>query len=348
VATDARLSPVHIRWLADSVRLTGADPVAAFAAYGVPAGTQDPEHEWLPVDVLDRAMRAAVACTGDASFGLRVLDLAAVAWFVGVAAVVASAPTLSAALVDLARFSPLLETHPEIEFETSGRVARVSCRPLATSAVGRRFRAELVLGAVARMLRAVGATPGHWMARFAFPAPLDRDAYSAIFGDRVEFDASDFSVDFDASLLTAAWPGHDPGMYAAARVAAERELARRRDDIADRTRRLVLSNLPNLPGIAEAAGLFGTTERSLRRSLAARNTSYAETIDACRRTRAEQQLVAEPELPIKQVARNAGFDSVSAFHRAFRRWNDITPARWRAAGISGPPAGAPIAEKLLD
>ena len=313
------------------MRRSGVDPAEAFAAYGVPAGIEDTDGGWLPVETLDRAIRAAIACTGDAGFGLRVLDQAGAIWFADLGAVIASAPTLVAALSDLVTFSRLVLTHPELAIETHGPTARVVCRPLATTSIGRRFRTELALGAVAMMVRAVAPAPRPPVARFAYPAPVYRDRYAAAFGDAIEFGASDCHVELDAALLQMAWPGSNPAVYAASRVAAEQELARTPDDIADRTLRLVRTRLPDVPGIAEAAEVLGTSERSLRRSLAARDTSYAATIDACRRDRAEQDLMAVPALPIKQVARNAGFDSVSAFHRAFRRWNASTPAGWRAA-----------------
>jgi len=37
-------------------------------------------------------------------------------------------------------------------------------------------------------------------------------------------------------------------------------------------------------------------------------------------------------MPIKRIADRVGFSEVSAFHRAFKRWTGLTPARYRAQG----------------
>jgi len=64
-------------------------------------------------------------------------------------------------------------------------------------------------------------------------------------------------------------------------------------------------------------------------------TSFRLELDDIRQQMA-RQLLAESTMPIAKIAAILNYTNVSAFNRAFRRWTDITPARWRARSASSP------------
>jgi AraC-like DNA-binding protein len=64
--------------------------------------------------------------------------------------------------------------------------------------------------------------------------------------------------------------------------------------------------------------------------LAQLGTTHADLTQECQRLTAER-LLAEAQMPIKQIAEAVGFGSVHSFHRAFRRWSGLTPTDWRAS-----------------
>jgi AraC-like DNA-binding protein len=68
----------------------------------------------------------------------------------------------------------------------------------------------------------------------------------------------------------------------------------------------------------------------LRRRLAEEGTSFRQLTRA-QRCAAARALLADPALPVKGVAAELGFSDATAFHRAFRRWCERTPAQYRAA-----------------
>lgn len=130
---------------------------------------------------------------------------------------------------------------------------------------------------------------------------------------------------------------HDPQAYMAALGQAEAALAAvaavsARRDVSARARQILLSTLPCALSAREMADALGMSERSLRRHLAQAGTRHADLLQECRVMLATR-LLASGACPIKQVAHQSGFQSVSGFHRAFRRWTQRTPKDWRSQAI---------------
>jgi AraC-like DNA-binding protein len=73
---------------------------------------------------------------------------------------------------------------------------------------------------------------------------------------------------------------------------------------------------------------LGMSSRTLQRRLSNLGSSYHQILDAVRRDTAER-CIADSKLSIAEVAYLIGYSEPAAFHRAFRRWNGITPERFR-------------------
>ncbi|WP_461536969.1 AraC family transcriptional regulator [Spongorhabdus nitratireducens] len=76
-----------------------------------------------------------------------------------------------------------------------------------------------------------------------------------------------------------------------------------------------------------------TTPQTLRRHLRAEGSSFRSIKESLQRDKAIY-LLTRQQYPIQEVAQHLGFSEPSAFHRAFRKWTDETPAsciaRYRA------------------
>lgn len=109
-------------------------------------------------------------------------------------------------------------------------------------------------------------------------------------------------------------------------------LERRREasSIGSVVRSLLLHNPQRFPPIREIAGRLGVSERSLRRQLAADNTSYQALLETTRETLASE-LLTTTRLPVEQVARNLGYSETASFTRAFTRWRGVSPTQFRRA-----------------
>jgi AraC-like DNA-binding protein len=80
--------------------------------------------------------------------------------------------------------------------------------------------------------------------------------------------------------------------------------------------------------IQSVARSLATSSRSLQRRLSAAGTSYQELLDTTRREAAIHYL-QDLRLSIGEVAYLLGYSEPPAFHRAFKRWNGITPQGFR-------------------
>jgi AraC-like DNA-binding protein len=82
-------------------------------------------------------------------------------------------------------------------------------------------------------------------------------------------------------------------------------------------------------GVADVCAAVGTSERSLRRAfVAATGMPWSRYLQESRVLRA-MALLTEDEASILDIALTVGFDSVSAFNRAFRRYTGETPMAYR-------------------
>jgi AraC-like DNA-binding protein len=101
------------------------------------------------------------------------------------------------------------------------------------------------------------------------------------------------------------------------------------DDVTLEIRRAIMSRIPQgETEIQSVARSLATSARSLQRRLSAAGTSYQELLDSTRREAATGYL-QDRRLSIGEVAYLLGYSEPPAFHRAFKRWNGITPQEFR-------------------
>ncbi len=86
--------------------------------------------------------------------------------------------------------------------------------------------------------------------------------------------------------------------------------------------------------VQEVAAALGTSERSLRRQLAAEGVSFSSLLEEERLERAKLLLLSTA-MSIDHIAARLGYSNVANFGRAFRRWTDHTPADYRRAHRAG-------------
>lgn len=84
------------------------------------------------------------------------------------------------------------------------------------------------------------------------------------------------------------------------------------------------------PGEDAVARKLGTSRRTLQRRLQEAGTAFAALIEEVRRD-AAKQLLADPQLSVAEASAQFGVSEPSAFQRAFRRWNGVSPGEWRKA-----------------
>ena len=89
-------------------------------------------------------------------------------------------------------------------------------------------------------------------------------------------------------------------------------------------RALLEREIKSPPRLDEAARILGQSSRSLRRKLAEAGTTFQTELDAVRHKTAKE-LLEERRLSIAEIAFELGYNNVSDFGRAFKRWNGSSP-----------------------
>lgn len=328
-----RLSPLNLKILAYTLDVEGFDSGPVLRQCGVESIDELREDgEWVPIEVFDRMMAAAVEVTADPSFGLVAGKSIALMKYGAITPLALSTPSLRQLLEDIRRYALLAVERSEVELVESGNTAQLVVNPVISDGLSGHFRTEQVATSAVQMLRFSGANNADiFQVDFPYAMPAGQaQRYAAAFGPRTHFEKRACMVSFNPALLDGRMPTHDPVAYMAARTRADSVLAavQAGSDLADLVRQWLLNAFPSLPTVLETAAHLKMNERSFRRQLGMLGTSHAELAQECQRLMAER-LLAEGKLPLKQIAEALGFSSVHSFHRAFRRWSGLTPSAWR-------------------
>ncbi len=94
-----------------------------------------------------------------------------------------------------------------------------------------------------------------------------------------------------------------------------------------RVRAKVIEQLPAADASSVSKAL-NMSLRSLQRKLAREGTSFKEILDEARHQLAVRY-VKESGLPLREITGRLGFSDPGNFARAFRRWEGVSPNRYR-------------------
>jgi AraC-like DNA-binding protein len=82
------------------------------------------------------------------------------------------------------------------------------------------------------------------------------------------------------------------------------------------------------PSLNAIARQLAIAPRTLQRRLADDGVTYQQLVDLVRRETAER-LLRDATLGVSEIGYLLGFSEPSAFHRAFKRWHEVTPQEYR-------------------
>ncbi|MCX9146504.1 helix-turn-helix transcriptional regulator [Erythrobacter sp. WG] len=138
---------------------------------------------------------------------------------------------------------------------------------------------------------------------------------------------------FPRSWLNQPNPHFDPLVWDVANakiMALENEVAG--DPTIDPLRHYItgqLTEMRQVPRLKQAAAHLGISTRTIVRSLARQQTTFHKLVEEERKARA-LALIADPTLPLADVAKALGFSDTSSFGRSFRKWFAETPGNLRS------------------
>ncbi len=166
--------------------------------------------------------------------------------------------------------------------------------------------------------------------QFSHVRPAETRPFRQVFGSNLRFDAEVSGIVFASSWLDHAVAGADPALCALITQAIRQESANGAITFAESVRsalhQMVLNGFSSAEDVAD---LFGIHERTLRKRLAAEQTNFKQLVSQTRFTLA-QQLLANTQLPLSEIAAALHYADSAVFSRAFRKWAQMSPKAWRA------------------
>lgn len=248
--------------------------------------------------------------------------------------ILASSERLVDAIRNGERYSGIVNDGVRLRFCQDDRAAAIALDYVNVERHSDRHQIEFWLVAVTRICRQITDTR---LAPTRLRVRHDRDAIPAefrkFFGTDVEFGAGADEIVFPAPVALLPLTRRDNYLNDLLRHYADEALADRPRH-PDRFRSAVEETLAQLlphgkASASKVAQHLGMSTRTLARKLNAEGVTFADILDQLRSALAQRYL-SERELPVSEISWLLGYNEVSSFTHAFKRWIGKTPRQYRS------------------
>jgi len=310
----------------------GVDPEVASHAIHLKPELLDDSNARVSMQMEIALWDFLVSRTGDDFFGLHAGAGLTPGEFDVMDYAIRTSPTLRHALENASRYNRLLHDEAIIELVTTEKTAIVK-HYFRTDPQGANWQAaDFTLASIVGVGRAI--TGKDWKLNkvcFQHAEPEDVIEYQKYFSAKLEFLCDCNSLEFNRAFLDIPIPKSDPALNLVLTRHADDLLKSlpRSSDIVERVREKLAKSLRGgNSGIDAIAESLNMTSRTLQRKLKESNTSYKELLDDMRKNLAKHYL-ENKNIGVSEVAYLLGYSEPSVFHRAFKRWFNLTPTELR-------------------
>ncbi len=325
--------PTYLRLLCQTLRSHGVDPEPVIAAVGLGSWAALASRDTL---ISQRAVNALIVeclrATGRPGLGLE-LGLAVPASAhgpMGVAAV--ASRDLRQALGALSRYLPTRNATLRFRLRDQPSGAALELIERVDLGPARAFILCMVLAALLRLIEAVlGRVPDSLTVDLPIAKPPWHAQLERLFHGRVRFGGPRLVVHLGRGLLAQPCISADPAAFEQACQACERLLSASAEvGLRQRVQQLLLGREGSYPTLAQTAGYFSLSSRTLIRRLEDEGTAFQKLLDAVRQERAAWYL-AHTRLSVDEIAARLGYADTSNFSRTYRRWFGCSPSQARGS-----------------
>ena len=248
--------------------------------------------------------------------------------------VLASSDTLGEALRRGVRYSAIVNEGITLRLR-EGKAIRISFEYAGVARHSDRHQIEFAMATLVRTCRQL--TNRHLpasRASFTHQRSDDTSEYRTFFGSDVRFGAAVDEVAFPTSIRQIPVVGADPYLNELLISYCDQALAARstkRSTFGSSVENVIALHLPHGKArVGEIARKLGVSQRTLARRLSSEGLTFAGVLQRLKSDLARRHL-ADETLSISEIAWLVGYQDVSAFTHAFKRWTGRAPRAIRQA-----------------
>lgn len=243
-----------------------------------------------------------------------------------------SAPTMQQALRCMRHYYAVLAQGWRADHSFSNSAITLSYQVVDPQITERRQDAEYALSATLTILRELTQDPtlNPVQVEFEHDQLSDASIYNDIFGCPVLFNQPDNRLTFSRSLLDMPVLTADTRLHAALEPYLQRQQEMRTEsELLARMGEHIASGLGSgSVSIEFVASSMNMGVRTLQRRLSEQGIDFSHIVEDVRRSLAEEY-VARSDYSFTNIALLLGYSEASSFSRAFRRWTQLTPLKYR-------------------
>jgi AraC-like DNA-binding protein len=308
----------------------GLDESGVLTAAGFSRAALDDPGLRLSWEQSQSVWKAALQLCPDPYLALHVAEVTPYGSYGAVDYICQAAPTVCEAVRRLCNYYPLVNNCVILEAEPGSD----ECVLYLGSQVGKLppLMINFILASI--VLHTRSGWRLNWIperVEFPYAEPDDLSEYRRIFRCPLRFERPVAQLVMPRALWESPLPTSDPHLLKVLEERATNLLALHPppQDTEARVRACLGSKIrdgePSLQTVAEELGF---SPRNLQRRLRSVGRSYSVILDDLRLQTAKYYL-CDPEVRVGEVAGKVGFEEVSSFTRAFRRWTGSTPREYR-------------------
>jgi AraC-like DNA-binding protein len=339
LGVDPRISAVAASGVTAMISRAGADCERVLALAGLRTNDVDDASARFGLSLYCEMFEQAARQTGMDSFGLRYGRDYQIKNMGPLGHLALRAPTLGAALANMCRYFPAVQEHSTLRLREDGGLLRLDYQIRDGRIGARRQDAELSIAIFLNLFRTcLGAGWAPEQVHFEHARAADLAEHREILRAPVYFSQGTNAILFRKAEAATRMPDADAGQMAALQAEVARQAATARpDDFIGRLAQEIRAGFATGDASIEAvAARLGHSRASLYRLLAARGLVFSDLSQSIRQEMA-LRYVAQPHMPLTEIAPLLGYSELSAFSRAFARWTGMAPARYRAAKLVDQP-----------
>lgn len=334
--TDGEVRVAPLCGMPDLLRKFQVNPEEVLAGTGLDLSVFDDPDNSVPFRTAGRVLHACVERTKCRHFGLLLGEDTGPRTLGLVGLLASQSADVGSALRNIVRYLHLHDRGAVAHFEVKDAVANLGYTVAEPDVAGSDQIADLAMAIACNIVRALcGPTWTPTAVLFARRRSADTRPLRRFFRAPLHFDAPYSALLFPSNLLFQTMPDADPALLKILQQQIEWLDARYGADFKAKVQRTIRTLLVSGQCSADkVASVFAMHRRTLGRRLREQGTTFESLLTATRYD-AARQLLANTDMPIRQIASILGYSDVTALTRAFHHWSGSSPAQWRSTTRAG-------------